>query len=623
MDRYLTPPEASIYNFKNIVNTFVNEARYQSYVNKLRNIDFSEKRNGNIFAWNSSNIDLLNPVISGPGFIQYYMAASSYFSQDLDIDSDSYYTLLVEVDTIQPTSDIKAIIHSTQDDFYHDFSIKNEINVSLTNGTNVIRFKTSNTPLDPNIYLRFLNDSAQDTNITIQNLILTEGLAAILNARYNEFEKLIRYNGTEDYWEISIDNMVTWERIWTESAAFDDKLNEMIDLKTIGFVHQDNILAGNGIIITPSFIEDPVDPLIQYPALTIDSTGGGSGSGDGDWTREDVVYQSLLEHSDFSHISYNTLAVQGTIVLNGTATYSGQGDDWGVGRIYGNQGDSFETDNLLESGASDASSFYVHCVSDSNNLSLEYSIGSSGAWGTWIPAPIKTNVITPSSFSGLRIKITFNDSGITNILSYGVLYGHELLSGQAPLGFLETFTGNVTTGTNVFIPNGEWYHKDGKSLEVFYDGIRMLEGVDYTETDVGFAEKSNAVQFTFDLESTKTVVFKEIYGNPESVITAISMPWIEALDGHTAQPFQKLMVDTTSAPATINLYANPSIGDEVQIIDKHGTFNINNLNINGDSSKIMNQTNPWPIGDNFAHATLVYVDSSVGWRVYHYYSFMS
>lgn len=622
MDRYLTPPEASIYNFKNIVNTFVNEAKYQTYVNKLRNVDFSEKRLGDVFAWSQSNIDLLNPASVGEGFIQYQMIASAHFSQDLDLDSDSYYTLLIETDDIDPASDIKLIINSSQDDFYFNNNITNEINVSLENRTNIIRFKTQNGTLDPNIYLRILNDSAQDTNITIQNLILTEGLAAILNARYNEFEKLIRYNGTGDYWEISIDNMVTWERIWTESNDFDDKLNEMIDLKMIGYVHQDNIIAGNNITITPSFIQDPVDPLIQYPALTIDSTGGSGGSGDGDWTREDVVYQSLLEHSDFSHISYNTLAVQGNVSLNGTATYSDQGDDWGVGRIYGNQGDSFETDNLLEAGAADATSFYVHYVSDSNNVGLEYSIGNSGAWGSWIPAPIKSNVITPTTFSELRIRLTFNDSGITNVLSFGILYGHELLSGQAPLGFLETFTGNVSTGTNVFIPNGEWYHKDGKSLEVFYDGIRMLEGVDYTETDVGFAEKSNAVQFTFDLVSSKVVVFKEIYGNPESVVTSITTPWIDVSDGYTAQPFQKMMVDTTSAPATINLYANPSIGDEVQIIDKHGTFNINNLNIDGGAENIMNQSNPWPMSDNFTHATLVYVDGIVGWRVYHYYSFM-
>jgi len=191
------------------------------------------------------------------------------------------------------------------------------------------------------------------------------------------------------------------------------------------------------------------------------------------------------------------------------------------------------------------------------------------------------------------------------------------VSGQPPLGFLETLSENITSGTMIQIPNDNWYHKDGKSLEIFYDGVRMLENVDYTESDVGYSDKSNAVQFTFNLVDTKVAVFKENYGNPEiENFENINISWIDISNNAVVGSFQKVMVDTTTSSITLELNAAPEIGDEIQMIDKHGTFNTNNLILDGGTNKIMNQSNLWPISDNFSHITLVFVDNSVGWRIY-------
>jgi len=461
-----------------------------------------------------------------------------------------------------------------------------------------------------------------NTEITFKNIVMTEGNIALLGARYSETDEKIRWNNTNDYWEISIDAGLTWERIWTEGVDFNNALNALIDQRTVGLIHQDNILEGSGITITPSNIDDGQGGL--WPALTISSDGGGGGTGDGDWTREDVYYQSLLEGSDFSHISYNTLVEQNGVTLIGSSSYVADEDPLGKGSIFGAQTDGFETNNLISTGET-YTTFYADAVTENDvNLTVEYSISNGSGYGAWIPCGFKELVITDNPFTELKVRYTFSETGITKVFSYGVLYGHDEIAGMLPLGFLETLAINAISETTINIPNGRWYHKDGKSLEIFYDGIRMLEGTDYSEVNIGYPDKSNKVTFHIALENTKTIVFKEIYGNGDSGSVSSggggNTPWSEGINGHDCIAFEKLMVDTSSAAVTLNLPVAAAIGDEIQIIDKHGTFSSHNLILHSNDD-IMNSSNDYILTENFTHATIVYVDATVGWRVYFYYSF--
>ena len=75
-------------------------------------------------------------------------------------------------------------------------------------------------------------------------------------------------------------------------------------------------------------------------------------------------------------------------------------------------------------------------------------------------------------------------------------------------------------------------------------------------------------------------------------------------------------VDSSGAAVTITLPASPSQGDSVSFIDSEGTFDTNNLTVEPGSEKIMAKTagDEMVVDTNNAGFTLVYQDSSFGWR---------
>jgi hypothetical protein len=623
MDSYKTPDNASIFNFKRIQNDFHEAIGFQEFHNKILNPFFLEMRNNNVFHWNS----LLGVDVNTPSAIDLDKKKVTYLynglgsiTQDLKLELGTQYTILIETSNSNDGALMSLELISDSMDFIHYDVLVDEIKEQLIDGITVLRFKTKENGVFGNTQLRITNNSDTEvTEITFSNIVMTVGNIALLGARYSEFDEKIRWNNTNSYWEITIDDGVTWERIWTEGIDFDNRLNDLIDQRTIGLIHQDNLIEGENITLTPSTIDDGMGG--SWPAITISSTGGSGGEGTGDWTREDVYYQSLLEGSDFSHISYNILDIQGDVVLNGSS-FEPDADSLGVGLISGPQGSSFETPNLIISSNS-FTTFYIDAVTD-NDILVEYSISNGSGFGPWVSCAFKELIVTANPFTELKVKYIFNDpSGINKIYSYGLLYGHDEISGMLPLGFLETLNINAVSGTTINIPNGRWYHKDGKSLEIFYDGIRMLEGTDYTEVNVGYPDKSYKVTFNFQLENTKTIVFKEIYGNGGAVTpsgTTNNVSWSEGLNGHSCIAFEKLMVDTTSGTVTLNLPSSAAIGDEIQIIDKHGSFSTHNLILHS-SDDIMDSSNDYHLTENYTHATIVFVDNTVGWRVYFYYSF--
>ena len=262
-------------------------------------------------------------------------------------------------------------------------------------------------------------------------------------------------------------------------------------------------------------------------------------------------------------------------------------------------------------------------IEESKQVDVFYSMNSGSGFGNWVQCDFKSLIITQEPFNELKLRYIFTETGTTKVNSYGILYGHDEIAGTLPLGFLETLNINTPANTQIQVPNGRWYHKDGKSLEIFYDGIRMLEGVDYTETNVGYSDKSNTVKFAFALENTKTVVFKEIYGNGNVSSSSSGsgvVPWSNGLDNYNANPFEKLMIDTRTNTVTINLPDTASVGDEIQFVDKFGTFSSNPLILHS-SFPIMNINNDYILTENFTHATAIFLDTTIGWNIYYYYSF--
>ena len=84
--------------------------------------------------------------------------------------------------------------------------------------------------------------------------------------------------------------------------------------------------------------------------------------------------------------------------------------------------------------------------------------------------------------------------------------------------------------------------------------------------------------------------------------------------GFTAVSGNGYFCNTTSAAFTVTLPAGPSAGDIVAIADYNGTAITNNITVGRNSSNINGSATNLTINANYSAVTLVYVDSTSGWR---------
>ena len=83
----------------------------------------------------------------------------------------------------------------------------------------------------------------------------------------------------------------------------------------------------------------------------------------------------------------------------------------------------------------------------------------------------------------------------------------------------------------------------------------------------------------------------------------------------TAVSGKGYFIDTTSAAHTIVLPASPSFGDTIIINDYASTFGTNNVTINLNGNKLEADTTSGILGTSDQTTTLVYTDSTQGWKI--------
>jgi hypothetical protein len=88
---------------------------------------------------------------------------------------------------------------------------------------------------------------------------------------------------------------------------------------------------------------------------------------------------------------------------------------------------------------------------------------------------------------------------------------------------------------------------------------------------------------------------------------------------YTAAVGDKVAADTTSAAWTLTLPATPSNGDTITVLDYAGTFDTNNLTIARNGSNIESLAENMTCNVEDAAFTLVFVGSTVGWKVVPYF----
>ena len=96
-------------------------------------------------------------------------------------------------------------------------------------------------------------------------------------------------------------------------------------------------------------------------------------------------------------------------------------------------------------------------------------------------------------------------------------------------------------------------------------------------------------------------------------LAGLGEAWIEKSGNYTASAGDNIFVDTSGGAVTITLPAGPSIGDQVKIIDSHGTAATNNITVGRNSQKIQRSAADLTISTNGAGIALVYYDSDNGW----------
>ena len=83
----------------------------------------------------------------------------------------------------------------------------------------------------------------------------------------------------------------------------------------------------------------------------------------------------------------------------------------------------------------------------------------------------------------------------------------------------------------------------------------------------------------------------------------------------TAEAGKGYFINTTSATHTINLPSSPSLGDTIIIVDYASTFATNNVTLNPNGNKIEASTSSGILSNNDQTHTIVYTDSTQGWKI--------
>jgi hypothetical protein len=83
----------------------------------------------------------------------------------------------------------------------------------------------------------------------------------------------------------------------------------------------------------------------------------------------------------------------------------------------------------------------------------------------------------------------------------------------------------------------------------------------------------------------------------------------------TAESGKGYFVNTTSSAITVTLPSSPSLGDTIAIVDYATTFATNNVTLNPNGNKIEAGTANGTLSTNDQTHTLVYTDSTQGWKI--------
>jgi hypothetical protein len=226
---------------------------------------------------------------------------------------------------------------------------------------------------------------------------------------------------------------------------------------------------------------------------------------------ERVKYEIALTQSSYTKCFYDLLEKTTYIGNSTNVSFSLLENAYTVGT-----GGNFTTINLFENNDITAQK-RIHVIFDVRKETGESVKQGSGYTAyyqyntdpNFYPLPSNGEIEKPDPITTLKLKFVNNSSEALIVNSYGFLYDENISLGLAvqPSLYEEWIAPTaVGAGTNITIPNFQIYTPNGKSLDVYVDGIRQRINDDYIEVD----ETTIKVLKAFDAGSE--FVFKQEYG---------------------------------------------------------------------------------------------------------------
>jgi hypothetical protein len=98
--------------------------------------------------------------------------------------------------------------------------------------------------------------------------------------------------------------------------------------------------------------------------------------------------------------------------------------------------------------------------------------------------------------------------------------------------------------------------------------------------------------------------------------TFVKMPNVEVITSIVADSNKAYWIDTSVAPITLTLPANPSMGDILRIFDVENTFDTNNLTIDRNGKPIMGANDNLTVNIEGSAFEIIFYNDTKGWRLF-------